>query len=122
MYTRELTSIDNGARIVVPVPSEVIVRLPASMAGYRWHIEVGDRAWLQIVDADVEVSEAARHVPGAPAVHTFVLLPQRPGETDMVFAQYRDWEGSASAGSRFSITIVAEAAMSAGGTADGGND
>ena len=102
-----LTYQDNGKSIDILVGNCLTVQLKESpTTGYVWvNKTIGDVLLLQNSDFSPASSPG---VVGGAGLKTLQFVVSKPGKTNLLLKQMREWEGESSAVEVFSVTINAK--------------
>ncbi len=106
---RSLKLADDGAAVEIDVGETLSVRLPENASsGHRWAPEEVDPKILELVAEEPVYSGGAGI--GAGGEVTFRACAMAPGDTELAFRKWREWEGDASIVERFRVRVTVRAA------------
>ena len=105
---RSLSLADAGAAVEIDVGETLSVRLPENASsGHRWAPDAVDPKILELVAEDPVYSGGAGV--GAGGEVTFQACALAPGDTELAFKKWREWEGTPSIVERFRVRVTVRA-------------
>lgn len=94
---------DDGRVITARVGQPVHLSLPENAStGYRWVVEQLDTAAVELSTHDAAYPH---QTPGSAGLALFSFRPIRPGSTEVILKQWRQWEGDTAATRRFRLLL-----------------
>jgi inhibitor of cysteine peptidase len=95
---------DDGRTIELRVGETARIRLPENATtGYRWAPESYDAELVELSPPEPDYPSKAV---GSGGEVLFTVKARKPGETELVLKNWREWEGDASVTGRFRLRIV----------------
>jgi predicted secreted protein len=106
-----VTETDNGSQVSLGLGQELVVRLGANPStGYRWQVdEVEESILKQVGMAQYTPAEpGSSPLPGQAGQETMHFKAMGAGQTRLVLAYRRPWEGDAVAEKTFTLQLIVE--------------
>jgi len=104
-----VTESDGGSQVTLKPGQEMVVRLGSNPStGFRWQVEKVDEAVLQQVGmAQYEPAEPGETLkPGQAGQETMRFQAAGAGQTNLILAYRRPWEGEIAAEKTFTLHVV----------------
>lgn len=102
-----LTEADTGSEIKVKVGSQIQLRLPENPStGYTWQLNGLDNRYIEFAGQQNFVPDGTPTMAGSPALKVITFNAKQIGTVTLDLANYRIWEGVASAMDKFKVTLT----------------
>lgn len=102
-----LTEADQGSQIQVRVGSQIQVRLPENPStGYTWQLNGLDNRYVEFVGQQNFVPDGTAAMAGRPGLKAITFHVKQVGTAILDLANYRIWEGAASAVDKFKVSLT----------------
>jgi len=105
--TQTITAADNNKTIPTRVGRTLVIKLNENAStGSEWYVQqLNDKAFKIISDENIS-DPANKGLVGAPTTRTISLKAIAKGKYTIQLKNYRKWEGPATAGQSFQITVL----------------